>query len=385
MVAPIADIRPRVFGFDDLPVDAFGGHFVWVIAIGCRCIEELGDDAIGEIWIGDNRIVRILPDTLNLIDTAGIRETEDIVENIGVTKAKDYAEKADLILYVVDGTKEMDEADEEIWPILENKKVIILLNKSDLDNILTKDELEEKFKFPVIPISAKEETGINILEDTLKDMFFQGEISFNDEVYYGRELKEFKEWILWYRTLTKEEKEKLFEELSYKDKLSKAEALKILFGKNAKGYDLNYKDLEGNRTLFELFKAYFNIIELSGRDCESLLKLSSKEMVSAVRDVFKVLGIDTDILVFNSDDNPTKQPIYNLWHLLYSFEGDNSNTGDEKLIELLSAKYGLSKEQLENKKRRLENECKNYCRFNSGFKRRSKKTSGDCSVNSTFW
>ena len=121
--------------------------------------------------------------SLNVIDTAGIRNTDDIVENIGVSKAKEYAEKSDLILYVVDGTKEMDEADEEIWPILENKKVIILLNKSDLDNILTKEELEEKFKFPVIPISAKKETGINVLEDTLKDMFFQGELSFNDEVY----------------------------------------------------------------------------------------------------------------------------------------------------------------------------------------------------------
>ena len=121
--------------------------------------------------------------SLNIIDTAGIRNTSDIVENIGVTKAKDYAEKADLILYVVDGTKEMDEADEEIWPILENKKVIILLNKSDLDNMITKENLEEKFHFPVIPISAKEETGINILEDTLKDMFFQGELSFNDEIY----------------------------------------------------------------------------------------------------------------------------------------------------------------------------------------------------------
>ena len=121
--------------------------------------------------------------SLNIIDTAGIRNTSDIVENIGVTKAKDYAEKADLILYVVDGTKEMDEADEEIWPILENKKVIILLNKSDLDNMITKEVLEEKFHFPVIPISAKEETGINILEDTLKDMFFQGELSFNDEIY----------------------------------------------------------------------------------------------------------------------------------------------------------------------------------------------------------
>lgn len=121
--------------------------------------------------------------SLNVIDTAGIRSTDDIVENIGVSKAKEYAEKSDLILYVVDGTKEMDEADEEIWPILENKKVIILLNKSDLDNILTKEELEEKFHFPVIPISAKEETGINILEDTLKEMFFHGELSFNDEIY----------------------------------------------------------------------------------------------------------------------------------------------------------------------------------------------------------
>ncbi len=121
--------------------------------------------------------------SLNMIDTAGIRNTEDVVENIGVSKAKEYAEKADLILYVVDGTKKMDEADEEIWPILENKKVIILLNKSDLDNMITKEELEEKFDFPVIPISAKEETGINLLEDTLKEMFFQGELSFNDEIY----------------------------------------------------------------------------------------------------------------------------------------------------------------------------------------------------------
>ena len=121
--------------------------------------------------------------SLNMIDTAGIRNTEDVVENIGVSKAKEYAEKADLILYVVDGTKKMDEADEEIWPILENKKVIILLNKSDLDNILTKEQLEERFDFPVISISAKEETGITILEDTLKEMFFQGELSFNDEIY----------------------------------------------------------------------------------------------------------------------------------------------------------------------------------------------------------
>lgn len=121
--------------------------------------------------------------SLNIIDTAGIRNTTDLVENIGVLKAKDYAEKSDLILYVVDGTKPMDEADREIWPILKNKKVIILLNKSDLDNIITKEDLEKEFPHPVISISAKEETGMSELEDTLKNMFFQGDISFNDEVY----------------------------------------------------------------------------------------------------------------------------------------------------------------------------------------------------------
>lgn len=121
--------------------------------------------------------------SLNIIDTAGIRTTDDFVENIGVLKAKDYAEKADLILYVVDGTKQMDEADEEIFPIIENRKVIILLNKSDLENVITKEDLEKKFPHPVIAVSAKEETGIRELEDTLKEMFFQGDISFNDEVY----------------------------------------------------------------------------------------------------------------------------------------------------------------------------------------------------------
>ena len=121
--------------------------------------------------------------SLNVIDTAGIRNTDDIVENIGVSKAREYAKNADLILYMVDGTRELDEADEEIWPILENKKVIILLNKSDLDNMITKDQLKEKFDYPIIAISAKNETGIEELEETLKNMFFQGELSFNDEVY----------------------------------------------------------------------------------------------------------------------------------------------------------------------------------------------------------
>lgn len=121
--------------------------------------------------------------SLNIIDTAGIRNTEDFVESIGVAKAKDYAEKSDLILYVVDGTRPMDDADEQIWPILENKKVIILLNKSDLNNIITKKQLEDKFNFPVLAVSAKEETGISEFENTLKEMFFHGELSFNDEVY----------------------------------------------------------------------------------------------------------------------------------------------------------------------------------------------------------
>ena len=121
--------------------------------------------------------------TLKITDTAGIRETEDIVEKIGVDKAREMAQKADLILYVVDSSMPLDENDEEIMSMLGGKKAIILYNKTDLTPVIPLEELREKTGHPVIPISAKEETGITELEDKVKEMFFGGELSFNDEVY----------------------------------------------------------------------------------------------------------------------------------------------------------------------------------------------------------
>ena len=123
--------------------------------------------------------------SLNVVDTAGIRNTEDVVEKIGVEKAKAHASEADLVIYVVDASRELDENDFDIMQMIQKKKAVILLNKSDLTTVVTKDMLlshlqEEK---PMIEISAKEERGIQELEATLKNMFFEGEISFNDEIF----------------------------------------------------------------------------------------------------------------------------------------------------------------------------------------------------------
>ena len=121
--------------------------------------------------------------SLNIMDTAGIRETKDVVEKIGVDKAKNHANEADLIIYVADASRPLDDNDEEIIEMIRDKQVIVLLNKSDLDMVVTKEELQEKLNKPMIVISAKEEQGIKELEETLKEMFFHGDISFNDEVY----------------------------------------------------------------------------------------------------------------------------------------------------------------------------------------------------------
>ena len=122
--------------------------------------------------------------SLNVIDTAGIRSTEDAVEKIGVDRAREYAEKADLILYVADASRALDENDEEILELIRDKKTVILLNKSDLDTVITPEQMKEKAgEIPVISASAKEEQGIRELEDTVKGMFLEGSISFNDQVY----------------------------------------------------------------------------------------------------------------------------------------------------------------------------------------------------------
>lgn len=121
--------------------------------------------------------------SLRIIDTAGIRETEDVVEKIGVGKAKKMAEDADLILYVVDSSLPLDENDREIMELLGGRKSIVIYNKTDLESAVDIKELKEKTGSPVIPVSVVEETGITELEETIKKMFFRGEISFDDEVY----------------------------------------------------------------------------------------------------------------------------------------------------------------------------------------------------------
>ena len=121
--------------------------------------------------------------SLNIMDTAGIRDTSDIVEKIGVDKAKSYANEADLIIYVVDASRELDKNDFDIIHMIQDKKAVVLLNKSDLDTVVTENMIKSYIEKPILSISAKEESGIKELEDTLKNMFFHGEISFNDEVY----------------------------------------------------------------------------------------------------------------------------------------------------------------------------------------------------------
>ena len=120
---------------------------------------------------------------LNILDTAGIRTTEDIVEKIGVTKAMEHMEDADLILYVVDASVPLTGEDETIIQRLSGKKAVVLLNKTDLQMVVSKEEMQQRLQQPVILISAKEEQGIEELEAAVGNLFFQGQLSFNDEIY----------------------------------------------------------------------------------------------------------------------------------------------------------------------------------------------------------
>ena len=121
--------------------------------------------------------------TLNLVDTAGIRKTDDYVESIGVEKAKKYAQDADLVIFVVDSSRPLYKNDDDIISLIQNKNVIVLLNKSDMEQVVKPEDLKNLNKFSMVSISAKNETGLDKLEHAIKDMFFNGEISFNEEIY----------------------------------------------------------------------------------------------------------------------------------------------------------------------------------------------------------
>ena len=90
---------------------------------------------------------------------------------------------ADLILYVVDSSADLDENDEEIISFLQDQNAIILLNKADLPSALTVEKMQERLQKPTVSISAREETGMDELSDLIEHMFLSGEISFNDQVY----------------------------------------------------------------------------------------------------------------------------------------------------------------------------------------------------------
>lgn len=125
---------------------------------------------------------------LNVTDTAGIRETDDVVEKIGVDKAKKYLKDADLIVYVVDSSTKLDENDYEIMKLLEGRQSVILQNKSDLETVTTEEEIRdavgENFdNCRILSVSAREHIGMEELSRTIREMFFSGDITVNDEVY----------------------------------------------------------------------------------------------------------------------------------------------------------------------------------------------------------
>ncbi len=149
------------------------------------------------------------------------------------------------------------------------------------------------------------------------------------------------------RFLFQEEKDLLFKELNYKEKLSKAEVLKLLF-KNYKELDLNFKEnIEGNKTNAALFNAFQKIIDITGHGEYNFSKMLSDEIISIVEPVFNGLGFDTSILHFNTSlegKEFEKQSAYQLWHLLYSFAGDNSKSGQDTLVNKICERFGFDKE-----------------------------------------
>lgn len=128
-------------------------------------------------------VVNINGIILNIVDTAGIRSTDDVVEKIGVDKALKNVDNADLILYVVDGSKQLDDNDSQIISHIKGKNVITVINKSDLDVVVDKLLISEELPGDIIEISAKYGDGEEELYNILNDKFFSGQLQYNDELY----------------------------------------------------------------------------------------------------------------------------------------------------------------------------------------------------------
>ncbi len=130
-----------------------------------------------------SEVINIRGITLNIVDTAGIRYTEDVVEKIGVDKALESVDKADLILYVVDSSTKLDENDQRIIDRIKNRNVVVILNKSDLNTVIDKKTIQKYIEAEIIQLSALTGDGSEELYDLLNNMFFEGHLSYNDQLY----------------------------------------------------------------------------------------------------------------------------------------------------------------------------------------------------------
>lgn len=136
------------------------------------------------------------------------------------------------------------------------------------------------------------------------------------------------------RLLTQEEKEVLAKELFIRERITKNDALKLLF-ENSRELDLNFKQIDGDTTGSQLYQAYSQILEMSGHEPIDFKK-SADEIMEQTRAVFSSLGWNANVLSFDSSKTLDTQDYYRLWHLLYSFEGDNTNTGDGNLKQKIA-------------------------------------------------
>jgi CRISPR-associated endonuclease Csn1 len=162
------------------------------------------------------------------------------------------------------------------------------------------------------------------------------------------------------KTLDTDTKKQLFDELNIKGNLNANKIIEIL-GYKPKEWEVNYTTIDGNHTNKVLYEAYLKIIEMEGYNIGNLLKtkedndeinltelkMEASEIKTIIKQIFDLLNIRSEILEFNAEVEGKAfehQLSYQLWHLLYSYEGDNSTSGNEKLYELLGQKFGFKKE-----------------------------------------
>ena len=190
-------------------IDSFENGKVWSEGINTVIVGKpnAGKSSLLNAIVGrDRAIVTDIPGTtrdtieenvmfqginLHMIDTAGIRNTEDTVEKIGVQKSIDHIEDADLVLYVVDSSVPLSEEDMDIMNLVKNRKCIVLLNKNDLEQIVSENVIREMFSYidanafenvHIISSSTMKENGMDAFSKLLSDLFINGYVKMNDEV-----------------------------------------------------------------------------------------------------------------------------------------------------------------------------------------------------------